>query len=514
MAEIKYVSLSKLGYYDDKIKGYIDDADAALKTSLEGQIEVVAGELDKEIARAKGAEQTNATAAATAQAKGEEALTHSQTLAGKVGTVAEGKTVVGMIEEAQTAATYDDTEVRGLITGLTNNKADKTQVATDIAAAVKAEEDARKEAVQGVQDEVDALEQTVAGNKTAIEGTVATLEEKVDANESDIEGKMTALTNRVAANETAVGTTLPNAIDAVEEKVDTLIATDTGKSVRTIANEELAKQLIAEGADASLDTLQEIAVWIQEHPEDAAAMNEAIVALQNKVDTGDKTVSAYVDDAIEALKIGDYAKAADLTSLAGRVSTLETASATHALKTEVEAVADALEEYEDAHAGDYTNAQIDAAIKVVSDNVAALNDTYATDTELATAIENEVTRANGAYAAKSLETTVSQHVADTVAHTTSTEKALWNAALQASDIATGTDNGTIKVKGSDVAVKGLGSAAYTEASAYDVSGAAAGVQTKLNEEVARATAAEQALEARINEFTEITESEIDALFNA
>jgi hypothetical protein len=39
-------------------------------------------------------------------------------------------------------------------------------------------------------------------------------------------------------------------------------------------------------------------------------------------------------------------------------------------------------------------------------------------------------------------------------------------ALQASDITTGSANGTISVKGSDVKVKGLGSAAYTEASAY------------------------------------------------
>lgn len=42
-------------------------------------------------------------------------------------------------------------------------------------------------------------------------------------------------------------------------------------------------------------------------------------------------------------------------------------------------------------------------------------------------------------------------------------------ALQKNDITTGTDNGTIAVKGTDVAVKGLGSAAYTEASAYATS---------------------------------------------
>lgn len=332
---------------------------------------------------------------------------------------------MGIIEQIQADA-YDDSEVRGLISGLDTNKADKTQVATDIAAAVKVETDARVEAVAGVQGNVNTLSQTVASNKTTIEGTVSTLEAKVDANETDIEGKMTALTARVAANETAVGTTLPNAIEAVDTKVDTLIGEDANKSVRTIANEELAKQLIAEDAKESLDTLAEIAAWIQAHPSDASAMNAAIEALQNKVDTGDKTVSAYVTDAINALSIGDYAKASELTALAGRVSALETDAKTRALKTEVETVSTALTQYQNAHASDYTNSQIDAKIKVNADAIAKLGDTYATDVELATAIQNEVTRANSAYAAKSLETTVSNHKSDAVSHITADERALWN----------------------------------------------------------------------------------------
>lgn len=48
-------------------------------------------------------------------------------------------------------------------------------------------------------------------------------------------------------------------------------------------------------------------------------------------------------------------------------------------------------EFMDAHAGDYTNAQIDAAIKVVSDNVATLNDTCVTDEEFAQAIADAKT---------------------------------------------------------------------------------------------------------------------------
>lgn len=112
-------------------------------------------------------------------------------------------------------------------------------------------------------------------------------------------------------------------VDEVAGKVTTLVGEDAGKSVRTIANEELAAQLIGESAKESLDTLEEIAAWIQKHPDDASAMNAAIAALQTKVDTGDSTVSEYVTAAIAALSIGDYAKAADLTDLAARMTTAE-----------------------------------------------------------------------------------------------------------------------------------------------------------------------------------------------
>ena len=71
----------------------------------------------------------------------------------------------------------------------------------------------------------------------------------------------------------------------VEGKVTTLIGSDAAKSVRTIANEELTAKLIPESAKESLDTLQEVAAWIQQHPEDAAAMNTAITNLQNLVGT-------------------------------------------------------------------------------------------------------------------------------------------------------------------------------------------------------------------------------------
>ena len=147
-----------------------------------------------------------------------------------------------------------------------------------------------------------------------------------------------AVADEAAARDTAIETAI-NALEprvkANEDNIATLVGEDANKSVRTIANEELAKQLIAEDAKESLDTLAEIAAWIQDHPDDASAMNEAITALQNKVDTGDKTVSAYVADAIAALSIGDYAKAADLTALAARVEAIEKDYLKAADKTEL-----------------------------------------------------------------------------------------------------------------------------------------------------------------------------------
>ncbi len=125
------------------------------------------------------------------------------------------------------------------------------------------------------------------------------------------------------------------------EYVNTLRGGDVGKSVRTIAAEELAKQLIPANASEAMNTLQEIAAWIQSHPNNAAAMNTAISGLQllmTGISGEYSTVKAYVEAAISALKIGDYAKAADLTALAGRVTTLEGKAHTHSNKTALDGI--------------------------------------------------------------------------------------------------------------------------------------------------------------------------------
>lgn len=90
-----------------------------------------------------------------------------------------------------------------------------------------------------------------------------------------------------------------------------------------------------------------------------------------------------------------------------------------------------------------------------------------------------------------------------------------NAATSAvQSVTTGNANGTIKVDDTEVAVKGLGSAAYTSADAYEVAGAA---QTLADGAVATNTSDITELKGKVTaleaaEPEAITNAEIDALF--
>lgn len=74
---------------------------------------------------------------------------------------------------------------------------------------------------------------------------------------------------------------LNEAINTEKGRVDTLVGSDTGKSVRTIANEEAISAVtdVIAGADADFDTLKEIADWIKSDTTGAAKMANDIAAL-------------------------------------------------------------------------------------------------------------------------------------------------------------------------------------------------------------------------------------------
>ena len=109
-------------------------------------------------------------------------------------------------------------------------------------------------ALKIVDKVVDILIATGAANGTlAVNGIdvpvkgLAALAYKAQVSEADLDSALTAVL----------------AAKAPKADVDTLIGSDAGKSARTIANEELAKQLIPEDAQESLNTLAEIARYIQ-----------------------------------------------------------------------------------------------------------------------------------------------------------------------------------------------------------------------------------------------------------
>lgn len=90
-------------------------------------------------------------------------------------------------------------------------------------------------------------------------------------------------------------------------------------------------QVVA-GADASYDTLKEIADWISTHGTDAAAMNTQITTNKNdiaalKTQVGTEPVATQISTAIDAaLKDGEserYALASDLSDANGKITALE-----------------------------------------------------------------------------------------------------------------------------------------------------------------------------------------------
>ena len=210
-------------------------------------------------------------------------------------------------ESSITTLTGADTVEGSVAKALKDAKSYADGKDTAIAAAKKAGDDA--------QADVDALKAkvgTVPADKTVVE-MIADAQAAATYDDSALAGRVTT----------------------VEGKVTTLVGSDADKSARTIASEEVAK--IVAGADTAYDTLKEISDWISSHKTDASAMNSAITTLEGIVDgiggEGEKaTVVEYVTGAIAALKIGDYAKAADLTALAGRVTTLEGKAHTHSNK--------------------------------------------------------------------------------------------------------------------------------------------------------------------------------------
>ena len=266
MAEKKYIDLTGLTHYDEKIKAVIDSKDAATLKSAKDYADSLAGNYD-----AAGTAETKVHELANGQVK-----TNTEAIAILNGGTNTDGSVAKAVADAKT----------GLETKI--SAADAKAVAAQTAA----------DNAKNAADAVDAKIGAVPEGSTVI----AEIQKVKDVayNDTEVRGLIKTNADNI--------TNLSGRADAVDGKVTTLVGEDAGKSARTIANEELAKQLIPEGAKESLDTLQEIAAWIQNHPDDASAMNAAIDALKTKVgDIPDgatsTTVVAYIKELVDAEKV-------------------------------------------------------------------------------------------------------------------------------------------------------------------------------------------------------------------
>lgn len=198
-------------------------------------------------------------AIAEAKTAGDNAQAAVDALSGKVGTVPDGKTVVQMIADAQTAATYDDTTIKASIKANTDaitklNGADTVDGSVD----------------KKIKDAINKFATDVSDNNT-----VDTFKELIDYAASH-QGEYSTLSGEVQKNTTAIATlngtgagsvskTVSDAVDAaktelqgnIDDKVDKVDG--KGLSTNDYTTAEKTKLTgIAEGAQVNI--IEEIQV--------------------------------------------------------------------------------------------------------------------------------------------------------------------------------------------------------------------------------------------------------------
>lgn len=273
---------------EQNAKDYADEVSGAVQTKL-----------DEEVSRAKAAEEANAAAAKAADDKAVAAQADVDALELKVGEVPEDKTVVQMIVDAQTAATYDDTQVKvdikanaDAIAMLNDSSTVQGSVDYKIAQAVAAIMENPDETMNSINELVtwcndhasDALE----------------LSNQVSANKDDI-AALEAL-----VGETAVATQITDAI-AAALKIDGVdkyaLATDLTAAIARIAAMEAKAHEHANKDVLDGITAEKVSAW------DAAEGNAIAKAeeLNTAMDTRMKAVEA---------KAHEHANAAELDKIA------------------------------------------------------------------------------------------------------------------------------------------------------------------------------------------------------
>lgn len=311
-------------------------------------------------AEAQGYANAKDAAIQAAQDAADDAQDAVDTLSGKVGTVPADKTVVQMISEAQTAATYDDTKVKedikanaDAIALLNNNAETEGSVDYKIAQAVAA-------IMENPDDTMNSINELVTWvNDHAADALE--LSNKVEANEDDI----AAL--ELLVGETAVATQITDAI-AGALKIDGVdkyaLAADLTAAIGRIAAAE-GKITTLEGKahthtfnETELNKIQtgDVEKWNGAQAAAEATAAGALAAAKQELE-GKITAEANRADGVEK-------------GLAGRLEVLEAidheAYKSYADQAEADAIS-AANQYADGLAGNYDAAGAAAAVQGETD---------------------------------------------------------------------------------------------------------------------------------------------------
>lgn len=195
--------------------------------------------------------------------------------------------------------------------------------------------------VSTLQGQVASLIKKVGSatqGETAATGLYALIEaaqkqaDKGVANAKTADDKAVAAQTDVDALEAVVGTDdtagLRKRIKTNEDAIGVLNGTGEG-SVTKAVNDAINDFATKATENGTIDTFKELVDWVAGHPDIVNGLTgdinklKAILKGFGTAEGQSPEVKAYIDSAIKALKIGDYAKAADLTTLAGRVSVVE-----------------------------------------------------------------------------------------------------------------------------------------------------------------------------------------------
>lgn len=288
-------------------------------------------------------------------------------LSDKIGDLGDSATVVAYVDKATADIASNETVAKL-----------SQDVATIKGDYVKSADIANFETKENVKVVSDALAEYKTANDAALAGVKATAD--AAAVKTEVEAALALKADKSDLNETDAN------LAALKARVEAFLD-NTG------------------AATEAIDTLQELINYIQTHDDvEMAGLIADIQAINNKLAGIDSTVKAYVDGAIEALNIGDYAKAADLTALAGRVTAVEG-------KVDVEKVSEAITAAKSAAVAEatgaaksYTDTEIGKERERIDALVAINHDAYKeADTALQTLLEGKIATAKGEAIAKAEE---------------------------------------------------------------------------------------------------------------